>query len=124
MKTIIQLEKELKGIDKEYWESYLKNFDEEFNEYVLPLIIDLQISDTFNEMVFENILDIMCRFASAYIQTAVMNELYYSAALIKQYNIDELEDIARKHKVGYGMDIARNFSIELAEHLETLKKIH
>ena len=122
--TIKKLKKELIGIEKEYFNNYINSFDEDFSEFIVPLIQDLQVGEIFNEMVFDNILSIMARFASPYIQTAIQNELYISAELIKRINIDELNDISRKHHVGYGIDINRNFSIELQEYLDSFKKVH
>ena len=88
MKTTIKdLKKELIGIEKEFFNNYINSFDEDFSEFIVPLIQDLQSGDMFNEMIFDNILSIMARFASAYIQTAIQNELYISAELIKRINI-------------------------------------
>ena len=75
-------------------------------------------------MIFDNILSIMARLCSPYIQTAIDREFYLVAELIKRINIDELEDIARKHRIRYGIDISRNFSIELAEYLDSFKKVY
>ena len=43
MKTIKQLEKKLGGQDKIYWQAYLNLFDEEFNEYILPLVEEVSL---------------------------------------------------------------------------------
>jgi len=123
MKTIKQLEKKLAGQDKLYWDTYIDLFDEEFNEYILPLVEELAYSDVFKEMMFDNVVGIMSKFAAAYISIAIDNEFYISAQLIKQLNIDELEDIAKKNRCGYNLDLTRTFSIELGENLESLKVI-
>lgn len=124
MKTIKQLEKKLGGQDKIYWQAYLNLFDEEFNEYILPLVEELAYAgDDFKELFFDNVVAIMSKFAAAYISIAIDNEFYISAQLIKQINIDELEDISKKNHCGFNMDLTRTFSIEIAENLESLKTI-